>query len=145
MEKQKDPELVDPSSITGDQDSEPTNTDSKLKESFITFQNKTNAQFSTMEHNFSHMTNILTAITASLADKYSCQNDLSDHQTNTDDQVKSSSSTKGHHIDDDDEYTHLVPLHTEQVLFTWHLEFPHKIPIWESTMLKKCVEGEDSL
>ena len=104
VEEHKESAIIDPnSSITGDLNSEPTNTDSDLKESFHTFQNKANAQFSNMEFNFRHMTETLTAITVTLTDMQSRQNNTSNHQTNPDDHIDTASSTKTNNTDDDDD------------------------------------------
>ena len=74
VEEQKDTYIINPnSSLTGDLISEPTNTDSDLKESFNAFQNKTNAQFSNIDFNFCQMSDTLTAITVTLADVQSRQ------------------------------------------------------------------------
>ena len=96
VEERKDADVIDPnSSLTGDFVSDQTpNTDSNLKESFISFQNKTTAQFSNMEFNFRQMTDTLTKITATLADLHSRQNDSESHQTPDDDNMDGLSTNK---------------------------------------------------
>ena len=95
----KDSVFVDPSSITGDNDSKDTNLDSTLKESFLNFQKKTNARFANMDYNFRQMADTLTSITESLARIHSRQDELFHHQMNHDDQINSPSFTKSNHTD----------------------------------------------
>ena len=94
---------MDPSSITTDHTSEPTDPDPDFKESVVTFQNKTNAQFVNMEYNFRQMTETLNTITDSLTDLHSCQNGSVPQHSRLPHHTDSTSSTKSHISDDTDD------------------------------------------
>ena len=69
VDENKDSALVmEPSSVTGDSDTKPSNPDSDFKESFLDFQNKINSQFSHVEYTFCQLTDYIIALRDSSAE-----------------------------------------------------------------------------
>ena len=92
VDESKTPEVIDSSSVTIDTDTkEPVNNDPDLKTAFMTFQNKTEAQFCNMGYSFHQLTESISALHDLIAELHSRQKAPSQ-----DDDANSDSSTDDH-------------------------------------------------
>lgn len=86
----------------------------------------------------------LSLFTASLAEIHSRQNNVSDHQTKTDDNVNLSSSTKSYHRDDKDDED-LPPSSSSTRYGTSTRYMSSRIPVQTTSMGINYVQGLSSL
>ena len=103
VNKQKDSNLIDPSCITGNQESKPSESDFDFKESFLSFQNKNTAQSCHIECTFCQMTDSVSALHDSIMELHSHQNEQTKSSTNDNDQCNISSIEKRDKADDIDD------------------------------------------
>ena len=74
VEESKTPEVIDSSSVTIDTETKDPDIDVDLKKAFLTFQNKTEAQFCNIGYSFNQLTESISALHDSIADLHSRQN-----------------------------------------------------------------------
>ena len=74
VDESKTPEVIDSSSVTIDTETKEPNDDVDLKKAFMTFQNKTEAQFVNIGYSFHQLTESISSLHDSIAELHSRQN-----------------------------------------------------------------------